>query len=114
MAKKKKLTVESETRRLNRIFSSLGSNEKAVAQGLIVEAARLRVRLDQLWENIQEKGETELFTQSEKTAPYERERPQARLYSTTNKNYQSCIKQLVEMCPETVDKKSKLAELMND
>jgi len=35
-----------------------------------------------------------MFTQSEKTEPYERERPVARLYNTMNANYQKIIKQL--------------------
>ena len=60
---------------------------------------RLRVRLDRLWADIQENGETELFTQSEKAAPYERERPAARLFTATDKNYQSAIKQLAELAP---------------
>lgn len=109
----KKITEKSEIKRLTEIYKSLPPNEFAVAQGLIVQAARLRVRLDQLWQEIQEKGETELFSQSEKTEPYERERPAARLFTSTDKNYQSIIKQLNDMTPPSVAK-SKLAELMND
>ena len=32
-----------------------------------------------MWEDIKEKGDYDLFTQSEKTPPYERERPVAKL-----------------------------------
>ena len=88
-------------------------NEFAVAQGLIEQAARLRVRLDRLWKDLQKNGETELFSQSEKTQPYERERPSARLFTATDKNYQSIIKQLNELTPPSVAK-SKLSELMDD
>jgi hypothetical protein len=49
---------------------------------------------------LDEKGYVELFTQSEKTEPYERERPIARLYNTMNKNYQSIIKQLSDLVPK--------------
>ena len=38
-----------------------------------------------------------MFSQSEKTEPYERERPVARLYNTMNKNYQSIIKQMSDL-----------------
>lgn len=109
----KKRTEKSEINRLTKIFKDLPENQFAVAQGLIVQAARLRVRLDRLWEDIQENGETEQFSQSDKTDPYERERPAARLFTATDKNYQSVIKQLVEMVPQS-QSRSKLAELMKD
>ena len=78
-----------------------------------MQAARLRVRLNQLWEDIQENGETERFTQSEKTEPYERERPAARLFTSTDKNYQAIIKQLNELTPPSSNE-GKLKELMRD
>lgn len=42
----------------------------------------------------------ESFTQSDKQAPYERERPVARLYNAMNKNYQAIMKQLKDALPE--------------
>ena len=95
----KKVTEESEIKRLRKIYNALPKNQMEVCDGLIVQAARLRVRLDQLWADIQENGETEMFTQSERTDPYERERPAARLFTATDKNYQSIIKQLNDLCP---------------
>lgn len=109
----KKCTEKSEIKRLSDIYKSLPPNQFAVAQGLIVQAARLRVRLNQLWEDIQQNGETEMFSQSDKTDPYERERPAARLFTATDKNYQSIIKQLNELTPPSPTK-SKLESLMND
>lgn len=109
----KKITEESEIKRLTKIYKDLPENQFAVAQGLIVQAARLRVRLDQLWREIQEHGETEMFSQSERTDPYERERPAARLFTATDKNYQSIIKQLNELTPPSKTG-SKLSEMMQD
>ena len=109
----KEITEQSEIKRLTRIYKKLPPNQFAVAQGLIVQAARLRIRLNQLWKDIQENGETELFSQSDKTEPYERERPAARLFTATDKNYQSIIKQLNELTPPS-QTKSKLSELMKD
>ncbi len=111
--KLKEITEESEIRRLTRIYKNLPPNKFAVAQGLIVQAARLRVRLNKLWEDIQENGETEMFSQSEKTEPYERERPSARLFAATDKNYQTILKQLIELTPPS-SKGSKLEQLKND
>ena len=109
----KPITEQSEIKRLTDIYTGLPQNQFAVAQGLIVQAARLRVRLDQLWAEIQKNGEVEMFSQSERTEPYERERPAARLFTSTDKNYQSIIKQLNELTPPSAAK-SKLAEMMKD
>ncbi len=109
----KMITEKSEIARLTEIYKDLPPNEFAVAQGLIVQAARLRVRLDKLWRDIRKNGETELFSQSDKTEPYERERPAARLFTATDKNYQAIIKQLNELTPPSKTG-NKLEELMKD
>lgn len=113
---KKPLTEKSEMNRLNRVYKNLPAGKKAVAQGLIAEAARLRILLNALWEDIEANGMTEMFTQSSDAEPYERERPAARQYLTTNKNYQAIIKQLDAMIPLDTpgDKGSKLGKLMAD
>ena len=54
-----------------------------------------------------------MFSQSEKTEPYERERPQARIFTATDKNYQAIIKQLNEMTPPS-RKASKFDDLDDD
>lgn len=104
MAKKQvkapeKSEEQKEVERLTEIYRGLPPKQFALAQGLIIQAARLRVRLDKLWAELQEKGETEWFTQSEKTDPYERERPASRTFTATDKSYQSIIKQLNDMIP---------------
>lgn len=95
-----KATEQAEVNRLTEIYKGLPPKQFALAQGLIIQAARLRVRLDKLWTELEEKGETEWFTQSEKTEPYERERPASRTFTATDKSYQSIIKQLNEMIPD--------------
>lgn len=99
----RKITEKSEIKRLMEVYAGLEPNQKKVAEGLIVEAARLRVRLDYLWKFLQENGETEPFTQSEKTEPYSRERPESRTYTATNKSYQAIIKQLSDLCPPSAE-----------
>ena len=91
---------QKEIERLTEIYRGLPPKQFALAQGLIIQAARLRVRLDKLWAELEEKGETEWFTQSEKTEPYERERPASRTFTATDKSYQSIIKQLNDMIPQ--------------
>ena len=92
--------VKKEITRLKRIYKDIPPNDKAIVDGLIIQAARLRVSLDIMWEDISINGDTEMFTQSEKTDPYERERPVARLFNSRDKNYQTIIKQLNDKLPD--------------
>jgi hypothetical protein len=94
--------IKQEERRLKRIYKSIDKDKKAIIDGLIQRAAYMRVALEDWEKDIMDNGYIEMFTQSEKTDPYERERPVARLYNTMNKNYQSIIKQLTDLLPKEV------------
>lgn len=109
----RKVTEKNEIARLKKLYERLPANKFAVAEGLIVQAARYRVMLDNLWKDIEANGQTEAFSQSEKTEPYERERPAMKLYQSVNKEYLAMIKQLNDLLPPD-NSGSKLLELMND
>ncbi|MGG3383071.1 hypothetical protein [Heyndrickxia faecalis] len=96
--------VRKEKNRLKKLFKNIPPNKLKVVDGLIIQAARLRVLLDENWEDITINGDYEMFSQSEKTDPYERERPVARLYNTRDKTYQVIIKQLTDLLPDEKDK----------
>ena len=104
MAIKTELTKDErilkEEKRLRRIYRNIGKDNKAIIDGLIQRAAYMRITLEDWERDINDNGYFEMFTQSEKTEPYERERPVARLYNTMNKNYQSIINQLTDLVPE--------------
>jgi len=89
--------IKKETRRLKRLYRNATKNEKTLIDGLIQRAAFMRTTLEDYEKDIDENGAWEMFTQSEKTEPYERERPVARLYNTMNKQYQTIIKQLGDL-----------------
>lgn len=109
MAKKKEITPEqAEINRLTVLYQDLPPKKFALAQGLIQQAARLKVRLDLLWKDIEENGEYEWFTQSDKTEPYQRERPSSRTFTATDKNYQAIMRQLNDLLP--VEKEEPKAE----
>lgn len=98
--KKKNMTPEeAEIARLDAIFANIAPDKKDLCQGLIRQAARLRVLLDKGYADLMDKGDTEWFSQSPDTEPYERERPAARLFNTRDKNYQSVIKMLLDLLP---------------
>ena len=104
VASKKEITrderIKKEEQRLKRIYKNIDKDNKAIIEGLIQRAAYMRVTLEDWEKDIMENGYYEMFTQSEKTDPYERERPVARLYNTMNANYQKIIKQLSDLVPK--------------
>lgn len=101
--------VESETKRLKELFKDIPKNQLNVAEGLITQAARLRILLDDNWKDILENGEYEKFSQSESQVPYDRKRPIVESYDNRDKTYQSIIKQLTDLLPQSKpDRKSKL------
>lgn len=96
----KEARVRKEYIRLKKVFDGLPADEGIVCEGLMVQAARLRVLLDDAWVDISEKGDVEMFTQSENAPPYERKRPVAELYNAREKNYQTAIRQLLDRMPQ--------------
>lgn len=107
MATKKELTkderVNAETKRLISIFKDIPKDNLDMVEGLIIEAADLRIRLEDVRKDLDLNGYDEMFSQSEKTEPYERERPQSRRYIAMNKSYQSIMKQLSDYIPKKTE-----------
>ena len=111
--KKPKATrVRSEYLRLKKIYKNIPEDELKVCDGLIMQAARLRILLDDAWEDIELKGDVEMFSQSADAEPYERVRPVAQLYNTRDKNYQTIIKQLCDRLPDGKEKQEAGAAAM--
>ena len=102
--------VKEEEDRLKKIFANVTKDKVDLVNGLIIQAARLRILLDDNWKDIVENGEYEKFKQSENQLAYDRKRPIVENYDNRDKTYQSIIKQLTELLPSGTkqDKKSKL------
>lgn len=92
--------ILKEDKRLRTMYKDLPKDAMSLYDGIIRRAAYMRVTLEDYEADLDANGYVELFSQSEKTEPYERERPVARLYNTMNKNYQSIMKQLGDAMPE--------------
>ncbi|WP_024348199.1 hypothetical protein [Lacrimispora indolis] len=92
--------VKSEKSRLTKLYKEIPENKKKIVEGLIIQAARLRILLDEMWIDITENGDYEMFSQSKEQVPYERERPIAKLYNARNDSYYRIIKQLSDFLPE--------------
>ena len=108
MAIKKELTkaerISTEEARLRKNYKEIKRDKAAIVDGLIRRAAYMRISLEDMENDLDDKGFYELFSQSESQEPYERERPVARQYQSMNKNYQSIIKQLSDLLPKELPK----------
>ena len=93
--------IRKEVTRLNKILVAKSDVEKEFLNGLIKRAAFMKCQLEDMEKNLNQNGFTEMFTQSEKTPEYERERPMARMYNSLNKNYQTLMKQLADFVDRT-------------
>lgn len=100
MAKKtKSARVKAEKTRLEKLYENLPPARKAVAAGLISNAAFMQIELEDLAADLAENGWTEKFSQGGQK-PYDRARPQGQSYNSISGNYQKIIKQLDAMLPK--------------
>lgn len=107
-----KLSEErKEYNRLAGLYKEIPENKKKLVEGLLWQAARLRVSLNILWKDIQEHGDTEIFRQG--SDEFKRERPEAKIFTARDKSYQAIIKQLNEYLPEGTATKG-LLKMMDD
>ena len=101
MAKAKKATrIKREVKRLREIYEDIEECRKRTVEGLIQRAAAHRIYLEDLEEDLEENGWTELFQQGEKQKPYQRKRPEAEVYTSINTLYQKELKQLTDLLPK--------------
>ncbi|MCZ0717840.1 helix-turn-helix domain-containing protein [Aerococcus kribbianus] len=96
--------VEKEEQRLGDLFSGISDENFKLVEGLIRQAARLRVLLDDNWRDILENGEYERFKQSENMEPYDRKRPIVENYDYREKQYANIINQLTNLLPKASSK----------
>lgn len=98
--------VKAEIERLCRLLAEVPETKKAIVDGLIQMAADQRARLDDLQDDLDEHGYTEMFQQGKDNPPYERKRPTADLYTTICTSYQKTIKQLTDLLPKDSQRKA--------
>ena len=109
MATKKTKTTaknreQKEYDRLSVLYQNIPTNKRELVDGLLWQAARLRVSLDDLYEDLKKNGNTEMFKQANDGVEFPRERPESKIFATRDKSYLAIIKKLDELLP--VQKKS--------
>ena len=83
-----------EYARLSKLYEGIPQNKRDLVDGLIIEASRLRVSLDELWLDIQKNGNTEIDERGR-----EKERPASAIFTARDKSYRMTIKHLDELLP---------------
>lgn len=91
--------INREIKNLTTVLLDVPENKMTVAERLIKRAAFMRIALEDYEDDMKTNGHTEMFTQSEKTEPYERERPVVRLYNSLIRNYSTVMKQIFDLLP---------------
>lgn len=90
---------QAEYDRLSELYSRIPENKRQLVEGLLWQAARLRVSLDDLWEDLKENGNTEMFKQKNDGVEFPRERPESKIFANRDKNYLAIIRKLDELLP---------------
>lgn len=102
--------LECERKQLKNKYKLALPGKELALERLIEQAARCKVLLDLGIEDLSKNGDTELFTQSPNSPPYERQRPAAQLYISREKNYLAILKALDGVTPQA-DPKTEIDEL---
>lgn len=102
--------IKKELNRLKKIFAALPEDVKRVADGLIHEAAFMRVTLEETRAIIDRDGVIERFEQGKQR--FFREHPATKVYTALINRYQGVMKQLIDLLPDEEKTKQGVDELM--
>ena len=95
--------IESEIKRLTKLFKDIDEDKVQLVKGLIRRAAFMMVSLEDLEDDINNNGVVEEFSQTANIS-YDRERPAAKTYISLSKNYHTTMKELIGILPKETAK----------
>ena len=91
------------------LYEGIPSNKRKLVEGLLREAARLKVSLDDLWEDIKTHGNVDLDDKGR-----EMERPASAIFTTRDKSYRACIAKLDDLLPAKKDQPTGFLSKLDD
>ncbi|HFQ7760537.1 TPA: hypothetical protein ACHS15_003800, partial [Clostridioides difficile] len=108
----KEKKIKQEVSRLKKNYKDLEKEKVKILDGLINEAAFLKISLEGTREILTKEGLTEIFKQGKQE--FERERLQVKIYLNFMKLYSSVMKQLIDIIPsdKKQEEEDKLIEFM--
>ena len=105
--------IKREIQELTELLSNIEEDIKPFANRLIQQCAFMQVTLRELQETLNEDGSVELYTNGKQNML--KEHPASKTYNTMIKNYNSLIKQLIDMVPETTaEEKDELLDFLGN
>ena len=109
----KEKNIKQEVNRIKKLYKEFPKDKIKALEGLINEAAFIKVSLEELRENLLANGFTEVFEQGEQR--FNRERPEVKIYTTFIQRYSNVMKQLIDLLPPEVKKEEadELLEFLN-
>lgn len=109
----KEKKIKSEINRLKKIYKDFPKDKVKVLEGLIQEAAFMKISLEEMREDLLTNGLTELFEQGSQR--FDRERPQVKIYTTFMQRYSGVMKQLIDLLPaeQKKEENDKLLEFLS-
>src|SRR5690606_18326704 len=102
--------IKREEARLKKLFADLPEDKRRVAEGLVKEAAFMRVTLEETRAVIDREGVIERFEQGAQR--FLREHPATKVYAAMINRYSAAMKQLIDLLPATNKGKTEADELM--
>lgn len=90
--------IQKEIERLDDVFESVDVDKKDAAQGLIEEAAFMRVTLQDLKAEINENGTVDIMPQGDYSI--RRQSPEVQTYNTMIQRYNTTYKELFNLLPK--------------
>lgn len=92
--------IQEEVNRLESVFEDVDADKREAALGLIEEAAFMRITLQDLKEEINEKGTVDIMPQGEYSI--RRQSPEVQTYNTMIQRYNTTYKELFNLLPKEV------------
>ena len=105
----KEKKIKQEINRVKKLYKDFPKDKVKALDGLIQEAAFMKISLEEMREDLLVNGLTEIFEQG--SQKFDRERPQVKIYTTFMQRYSGVMKQLIDLLPEE-KKKEETDELL--
>lgn len=93
----KEKKIKQEINRIKKLYKDLSKDKAKVLEGLMSEAAFMKISLEELRSDLLKNGMTELFVQGEQE--FMRERPEVKVYTNFIQKYSVVMKQLIDILP---------------
>src|SRR5690606_5595042 len=106
----KEKRIKREEARLKKIFADLPEDRRRIAEGLVKEAAFMRVTLEETRAVIDRDGVIERFEQGAQR--FLREHPATKVYAAMINRYSAVVKQLIDLLPTAEKGKTEADELI--